>query len=107
MLYSAGYVMKRVHIVLSGLRMRLFICVHVCISCRYDWLFVFAMIMSMCVDVMVMLSAYIVSFTDDDCGAGMYDVYTYILHSVGDRTPPCGTPVLNWRYVDVLFLNIV
>ena len=28
-LYSAGSGMKRVHVVLSGLRMRLFICVHV------------------------------------------------------------------------------
>ena len=26
---------------------------------------------------------------------------------VGDGTPPCGTPVLNWCCVDVLFLNLV
>ena len=31
----------------------------------------------------------------------------YMLKSVGDRTPPCGTPFLNWRFVDVLFLNVV
>ena len=31
----------------------------------------------------------------------------YMLKSVGDRTPPCGTPYLNWRCVDVLFLNVV
>ena len=31
----------------------------------------------------------------------------YILKSVGDRTPPCRTPVLNWCYVDVLFPNVV
>ena len=31
----------------------------------------------------------------------------YMLKSVGDRTPPCGTPCLNWRCVDVLFLNVV
>ena len=30
-------------------------CVHVCISCRYDWMFAFAMLMSLCGDVMVML----------------------------------------------------
>ena len=30
-----GSGMKRVHVVLSVLRMRLFVCVHVCISCRY------------------------------------------------------------------------
>ena len=31
----------------------------------------------------------------------------YMLKSVGDRTPPCGTPFLNWRCVDVLFLNVM
>ena len=35
-LYSAGSGVTRVHVVLSGLRMRLSVCVHVCISCRYD-----------------------------------------------------------------------
>ena len=35
-LYSAGSGGKRVHVVLSGLRMRLFVCFHVCISCKYD-----------------------------------------------------------------------
>ena len=39
------------------------------------------------------------------CGVGVSDVY--MLKSVGDRTPPCGTPVLNWRCIDVLFLNVV
>ena len=62
-LYSAGSSVKRVHVVLSGLRMRLFVRVHVCISCRYDWMFAFAMFMSLCVDVMVMSSTYVVSFT--------------------------------------------
>ena len=39
------------------------------------------------------------------CGVGVPVVY--MLKSVGDRTPPCGTPFLNWRCVDVLFLNVV
>ena len=56
-LYSAGSGVKRVHVVLSGLRMRLFVRVHVCISCRYDWMFALAMFMSFCVDVKVMSSA--------------------------------------------------
>ena len=56
-LYSAGSGVKRVHVVLSGLRMRLFVRVHVCISCRYDWMFALAMYMSLYVDVMVMSSA--------------------------------------------------
>ena len=68
-------------------------------------MFVFAMFMSLCVDVMeVMSSAYVVSFTGA-CGVGVSDVY--MLKSVGDRTPPCGTPFLNWRCVYVLFLNVV
>ena len=33
MLYSAGSGVKRVHVVLSGLSMRLFVLVHVCSSC--------------------------------------------------------------------------
>ena len=35
-LYSGGSGVTRVPVVLSGLRMRLFVRVHVCISCRYD-----------------------------------------------------------------------
>ena len=31
----------------------------------------------------------------------------YMLNNVGDRTPPCDTPVLNWCCDDVLFLNVV
>ena len=54
-LYSAGSGVKRVHVVLSGLSMRLFDRVHVCISCRYDLMFALAMFMSLCV--MVMSSA--------------------------------------------------
>ena len=56
-LYTAVSGVKRVHVVLFGWRMRLFVRVHVCISCKYDWLFALAMFMSLCVDVMVMLSA--------------------------------------------------
>ena len=56
-LYTAGSGVKRVHVVLSGLRMRLFVRVHVCISCRYDWMFALAMFMSLYFDVMVMVSA--------------------------------------------------
>ena len=61
-------------------------------------------VISLCVDVMVMSSAYVVSFTGA-CGVGVSDVY--MLKSVGDSTPPCGTPFLNWHCVDVLYLNVV
>ena len=54
--------------------------------------------------VMVMLSAYVVSFTGA-CGVEVSDVY--MLKSVDDSTLPCGTPFLNWRCVDVLFLNVM
>ena len=47
-LYSTVSGGKRVHIVLSGLRMRMFVCVHVCISCRYDWMFGFAVYVVVC-----------------------------------------------------------
>ena len=42
-LYSIGSGVKRVHDVLTGLRMRLFVSVHIYISYRYDWMFAFAM----------------------------------------------------------------
>ena len=67
-------------------------------------MFAFAMFMSLGVDVMVMSSAYVVSLTGA-CGVGVSDVH--MLNSMGDSTPPCGTPFLNWRCVDVLFLNVV
>ena len=66
-------------------------------------MFAFAMFISLCVDVMVMSAALVVSFIGA-CGVGVSDVY--MLKSVGDRTAPCGTPFLNWRCVDVLFLNV-
>ena len=57
------------------------------------------MFMSLCVDVIVMLFA-LVSFTGT-YGVVVSDVY--ILKSVCDSTPPCGTPFLNWRCVDLCF----
>ena len=68
--------------------MIMFVCVHIWISCKYVSMFV--MFMLFCVDVMVMSSAYVVSFAGA-CGVGLSDVY--MLNNVGDRTPPCGTPV--------------
>ena len=62
------------------------------------------MFMPLCVDVMVMSSAKVGSFTGG-CGVGVSDVH--MLKSVGDRTPPCGTPFLNWRCVNVSFLNVM
>ena len=30
-----------------------------------------------------------------------------MLKSMDEKTPPCGTPDLNYRFVDVWFLNVV
>ena len=30
-----------------------------------------------------------------------------MLNNVGEMTPPCETPVLNWRCVDVLIIYVV
>ena len=40
-----------------------------------------------------------------DCGVGRSDVYK--LKSVGESTPPCGTPVLVMRCFDVVLLYVV
>ena len=31
----------------------------------------------------------------------------YMLKSVGEMPPLCGMPVSNWRWVDVVFLNVL
>ena len=68
-LYSDGSCVKSVHVVLAGLRMRLFVCVHVCISCMYDWTFAFAIFLSVCVHVTMISYTYDLSFTGA-CGVG-------------------------------------
>ena len=57
-----------------------------------------------CVVESVMSSVYVMSCVCLGDG-GMYMVY--MLKGVGERTPPCGTPVLNWRWMDVVFLNVM
>ena len=58
------------HGVLPGLRMRLFVRDHVCISCKYDWMFALAMFILLWVDVMVMSSVLLVHVV-----LGVSDVY--------------------------------
>ena len=55
----------------------------------------------LCFDAMVMSSSYVVSFT---CACGVGVLAVYMLKSVVDITPPCGTPFLNWRCVDVFYV---
>ena len=64
----------------------------------------FAMFMSACGAVIVMPSAYVVNCTEAG-GSGRSEVY--MLKCMGERTPPCGTPDLNWRFADEWFLNVV
>ena len=56
-LYSAGSGVKRVLVVLSGLRWSWVFCVHEAISCKYGCSFACAIFMFVSVDVMVMSSA--------------------------------------------------
>ena len=56
-LYSAGSGVKRVLVVLSGLRWSWFCCVHEAISCKYGCSFACAICLFMSVDVIVMSSA--------------------------------------------------
>ena len=52
----------------------------------------------------VMSSAYVIMCTFSG-GCGMSDVY--MLKSVGDRTPPCGTPVCCILICDFVLLYVV
>ena len=73
-LYSAGSGVKRVHVVSSVLKMRLFACVHTSMVFKYGCRCVFAVFKFLCVVEMVMSSAYVMSYM---ClgGGGMYEVY--------------------------------
>ena len=65
-------------------------------------MYALAALVLVCIDVMVMSSAGEVTYTG---ACGMSDVYR--LNNMVERKPPWGTPVLNWRVVDVWFLNVV
>ena len=57
LLYSAGSGVNRVHVVLSGFSVRLFCFVQAKTLCRYGCIYLFAELVLVCVDVMVMSSA--------------------------------------------------
>lgn len=52
-----------------------------------------------------MSSAYVMSLQVFDVGSGMSEEYR--LKSVGENTPPCGTPDLNCRVLDFVLLYVV
>ena len=92
LLYSAVSGMNRVQVVLSGFSVRLFGFVRAKTLCRYGCMYFLAALVLVCVDVMVVSSAYAMTCTGA-LGGSMSAVY--MSNSVGERTPPCGTPVLN------------
>ena len=53
---------------------------------------------------MEMSFAYVMIFTGE-MGVGRSDIYK--LKSMGERIPPCGTPVLNWWMSDLVLLKVV
>ena len=57
LLYSAGSGVNRVQVVLSGFSVRLFCYVQAKTLCRYGCMYLFAVLVLVCVDVMVMSSA--------------------------------------------------
>ena len=58
LLYSAGSGVNRVQVVLSGFSVRLFCFVQAKTLCRYGCIYIFAVLVLVCVAVMVMSSAY-------------------------------------------------
>ena len=77
---------------LSGFSVRLFCFVQTKTLCRFGCMYFLAALVLVCVDVRVMSSVYAMTCTSA-LGGGMSAVY--MLNSVGERTPPCGMPVLN------------
>ena len=57
LVYSAGFGVNRVQVVLSGFSMRLFCFVQAKPLCKYGCMYLLAALVRVCVDVMVMLSA--------------------------------------------------
>ena len=74
MLYYSGSGVNSVQVVLSGLNMRLLYFIHMCICCNYGCMYALAAFLLVCVYVMVMSSAYEVSFSGAG-GCGMSDAW--------------------------------
>ena len=104
LLYSAGSGVKSVAVDLSGFRRRWFFLVQSCMSLRYGCMRLSIVAMFLCDDSVFMSSAYVSSCT---CGGGVGMSDVYMLKSVGDRTLPCGTPVLSFLCEEVALLYLV
>ena len=95
--------MNSIVCVFEEFRVRLFCLVHLNMSCRYECTCCLAVFMFMRGERIVMSSAYVISFILLFGGVGMSDVH--ILNSVGESTPPCGTPVFIVAYFDFVLLS--
>ena len=98
-LYFAGSCVKSVVVVLDALRVSWFCLVQLYIFCRYGCTCCCAMCGFVCVDRMVVSSAYVTVVMFGD--AGVLRSAVYMLKSVGESTPPCGTPVFVFLSVDL------
>ena len=87
LVYSAGSGVNSLQVVLSGICKRLFCFVQAKTLCRYGCMCFLASLVLVCVEVIVMSSAYTMTCTGA-LGGGKSKVY--MLNSVGERTPPCG-----------------
>ena len=79
LLYSAGSVVNRVQVVLHGFSVRLFSFVQAKTLCRYGCMYFLATLMLVCVD--------------HDLNQCTWWWYVCNVNGVGERIPPCGTPV--------------
>ena len=78
-------------VVFDAFKVRLLSCVHSTIWLRYGCICCCAVWWFEWEDSMVMSSAYVTTWTE---GGGVGRSEVYMLNSVGERTDPCGTPVL-------------
>ena len=91
--------------VLAGFMCRLFCAVHEVMLLMAGWRLFEAVRMSVCVEVIVMSSAYVWTLTRGVLGRGMSAVY--MLKRVGERTLPCGTPKRVILMLDRVLLYVV
>ena len=98
-LYSTVSGVKSVVVVLDALMVSWFCLVQSYISFGYGCTCCCAIRGFVCVDRMVVSSAYVTVVMFGDVGVGRSAVY--MLKSVGESTPPCGTPVFVFLGIDL------
>ena len=104
-LYSAGSGVNNVVVVFCGFISKLFLFTQCVMLFRYGCMLFMVVFLLLCVDVIVMLSAYVIKFTPCVFGVGMSAIY--ILNSTGYSTHPCGTPVLTSLCLESMLLYCV